>query len=180
MLRSATMNTTPQRVPVQWSALRSIAALALSLLIVPACGGSSPTSAPPPSTPSFTSLMGNWSGSRLMVMTTGAASISNTCRETWSVTSQTQGEFSGTFQVSGGTTASCEGAGTVSGTISADNRISGLAFSVDIVSGGCTRSSGDGRYSGQFANGVITATTSDSVACSNFTAARNLTITMSR
>ena len=124
--------------------------------------------------------MGGWSGSRLEVLTSGAASISTSCTEVWSITSQTQRQFSGTFRVSGGTTAPCEGAGTVSGTISADNRISELAFSVDILTGGCTRSSGDGRYSGQFANGSITATTSDSVACSNFTAARNLTITMSR
>lgn len=161
--------------------MRSMALLALSLLIVPGCGGSSPTSATAPSSsPSFTSLMGGWSGSRLEVLTSGAASISTSCREVWSITSQTQGQFSGTFRVSGGTTAPCEGAGTVSGTVSADNRISELAFSVDILTGGCTRSSGAGRYSGQFANGSITATTSDSVACSNFTAARNLTITMSR
>jgi hypothetical protein len=124
--------------------------------------------------------MGNWAGSRLVVMGSGAASLSNTCMETWSITAQTQGEFSGTFRLSGGTTAPCEGAGTVSGTISTDNRISGVAFSMDIVSGGCTRSSGDGRYSGQFATGAITATMNDSVACSNFTAARTSTITLSR
>ena len=160
--------------------MRSIAALALSLLMAPACGGSSPSAPPPTPTPSFTSLIGGWSGTRLMVMTSGSASISTTCTEAWSITSQTQGQFSGTFQVSGGTTAPCDGAGTVSGTIGADNRITELVFSVDIASGGCTRSSGDGRYSGQWANGVITATTSDSVVCSNFTAARTFTLTMSR
>jgi hypothetical protein len=171
------LDTTSDSQGFRWSAMRSIAALALSLLSVPACGGRSPTSAAPPSAPN---LIGNWSGTRLDVLTSGAANISNTCKEVWSITSQTEGQFSGTFHVSGGTTASCETAGTVSGTISADNRVSGLAFSVDIPSGGCTRSSGDGRYSGQLVNGVMTATTSDSVACFNFTAVRNLTITMRR
>ena len=171
------LDTTRGSQGFRFSAMRSIGALALSLLIVPACGGSSPTSAAPPSAPS---LMGNWSGTRLELLISGAANISTTCKEVWSITSQTQGQFSGTFQVSGGTTAPCGGSGTVSGTIGADNRVSGLAFSVDIFTGGCTRSSGDGRYSGQFVNGVMTATTSDSVACSNFNAVRNVTITMSR
>lgn len=171
------LDTTSDSQRFRWSAMRSIAALALSLLIVPACGGSSPTSAAPPSAPS---LIGNWSGTRLDVLTSGAASISNTCKEVWSITSQTEGQFSGTFRVSGGTTSACEGSGTVSGTIGADNRVSGLAFSVDTFTGGCTRSSGDGRYSGPLVNGVITATTSHSVACSNFTGVLNVTITMSR
>ena len=171
------LDTTSGSQRFRFSAMRLIGAFALSLLVVPACGGSTPTSAAPPSAPN---LIGNWAGSRLDVLTSGAASISNTCSETWSITSQTQGQFSGTFRVSGGTTAPCEGSGTLSGTISDDNRVSGLAFSVDTLGGGCTRSSGDGRYSGQFVNGVMTATASDAVACSNFTAVRNLTITMHR
>lgn len=115
-----------------------------------------------------------------MVLTSGAASISNTCRELWSITAQTEGQFSGTFATSGGTTAPCEGSGSFTGTISADNRISGLAFSVDVPPAGCTRSSGDVRYAGQFANGALTAMGSYSVACSNFTGVSNLTITMNR
>jgi hypothetical protein len=115
-----------------------------------------------------------------MVLTSGTASISNTCREVWSITAQTDGQFSGTFATSGGTTAPCEGSGTFTGTISADNRISGLAFSVDVPPAGCARRSAEVRYAGQVTNGVLTAMGSDSVACSNFTGVSNLTITMNR
>ena len=154
-------------------------------LLLAACGGSTPT-APTPVVPTpvpvpqYPSVTGNWGGTLVIIASAGGQNISNTCTHTWSVTSQTQWQFSGTFQTSGGTTVACGQAGTFSGSVGTDGRVTGLTYSITIGATGCSRVAGDGIFTGLLANGSVSATTSDTLTCGSVTAARNITLTMGR
>lgn len=68
-----------------------------------------PQPAPAPAPAVFPSMTGGWGGTLAITSTirSSGARSSNTCNQTWIVTTQTGGDFSGTFQLSGGTTSAC-------------------------------------------------------------------------
>jgi hypothetical protein len=153
-----------------------------------ACGGGgSPTAPtpppppPPPPAPVYPAMMGTWAGTLTIVASIpGQPALSNTCQLSWILSAQTQGQFSGTFQTSGGTTSTCGQAGTFSGTVSPTGQISGLTNDVGVGSTNCSRLSGDGIYAGILSNNLLSATTNDRVRCTSgstsLEASRNLTI----
>lgn len=87
-------------------------------------------------TPLFPSVLGAWSGT----LSFAAQGSSGSCNQTWLITSQTGGTFSGTFQITGGT--GCSQAGTISGAITSTNAITSLGVVSNTVSNGavCTDS----------------------------------------
>src|SRR3990167_7548035 len=98
------------------------------------CGGSTPTSptATAATAPQFPSMTGGWSGTRSMTLIERGGlnrRDSNLCTETWIVTAQTDGRFSGTFQASGGTSTPCSQSGTLGGEVSTAGGVSNLIFS---------------------------------------------------
>jgi hypothetical protein len=158
-----------------------------ALITLTACGSSTPTAptqtTPPPPPPPppvvYPTMTGNWGGTLTIVVSLAGTNASNTCSHTWTITNQSQGSFSGTFQLAGGTIVNCAQAGTVSGTVGTDGRLTGVAFSIAVGSSGCVRTSGDGLFNGQLANGIISATENEQEVCSGVAATRNLTITLS-
>lgn len=152
----------------------------------------SPAPAPPP--PSFPNMLGGWGGT-LTIATitrgTGARS-SNTCNQTWIVTAQTAGDFSGSQQLSGGTVSNCSDSGMVNGTVSSGGTLTSLRFVGQPQNGVtiCTRLAGDGSYSGVVSSaGNITAQTTDAVRCTttfqgqqpvSLDADRTLTLSMTK
>ena len=120
----------------------------------------------------FPSVTGEWSGTATVV---GPAAVvinsPNVCTMKWAITSQTGGQFSGTYLVSGGNseaaTLACatSGSGKVSGTVSVAGTFGGVAFS-DVVAlmQGCTRLTG-GVYAGNRSDKSISVTTTEHIQC---------------
>lgn len=167
--------------------MRTLVCVVCLCLLAAACGSSPtqpspPTQPPAPPAPQFPSMMGAWNGTTTIVAVVGTVSGSNVCTQSWLITSQTQGSFSGSFQLSGGTTVACASAGTVSGTIATNGAISGLTFSAQISppNPGCTKTSGDTVFSGLLTNATLTATASDAFLCNGIAASRNLTLSIQK
>lgn len=169
----------------------SIKYLVFCLLALVACGGTSSQTAPTPTPvtpapaptpqPSYPNMLGTWGGTLTIVASAGNQSASNTCTHTWNVTSQTDGVFTGTFQLTGGTTVACAQAGNVSGTVDITGHLTGVSLGVVVgVNAACVRTSGTGLFVGQLSGSVLSVTESEGVVCSGVPATRNLTITVGR
>lgn len=129
-----------------------------------------PTPAPAPA-PQFPSMTGGWGGTRSITLVERGGfnqRDSNTCTETWIVTTQTAGRVSGTFQSSGGTTSTCSTSGTMAGDVSTSGALTGLTFTSPAPGGPttCTRVSGDGTFAGVVSNAsAATAQSADVQRC---------------
>jgi hypothetical protein len=156
-----------------------------------ACGGDSPATpvpnpAPVPApAPQAPSLVGGWAGvfTAVTVERQSGRRTSNTCNESWIVTTQTGGRFSGTFQLSGGTAITCAQSGTFFGSVSTNGALSGLTHSVMLGSLPCSRISGDGTLNGFASSITVTAQATDVVRCTNvftYEADRTLTLAMNK
>ena len=169
--------------------------LTLLMLATTACRDESPTAAsqsvpappavvpvPPSETPN---LLGEWAGLYTIATVdrgTGLRS-SSTCHETWIVKLQTRGQFSGTFQLSAGTTITCAQSGTFFGTVSTTGALSALSQSVPLASFPCARISGDGTMNGTASSTAVTAQSTDRVRCTNiltYETDRSLTLVMNK
>ena len=159
-------------------------------LFISACGGGSPTAPaapppppPPPPAPVYPNMIGAWFGQMAIVVSLNGQNSSNVCTNQFTVTGQTAGDFSGTFQSSGGTTSPCGQAGTFTGNVSTTGQVTNYAHNVTVgaLPPTCQRLSGDGVFSGILSGGVLSLTTSDTLRCTSgsltATATRNLTIT---
>ena len=114
-----------------------------------ACDGSSPSG---PSV-QFANMIGAWSGT---LNINGGVNI---CSYTWSITSQTGGSFSGSFEVGEGCR---QGSGAVSGTVSEAGALSiGPPLPLDAV---CTRLAG-GTITGTVSGSSVSATGSETQRC---------------
>lgn len=139
--------------------------------VLTSCSGTSsrPTSPTPvPPMPDYPTMIGAWSGmltvEQVVAQGSGGRTI-NICNETWSITTQITGQFSGTFQADG----VCAQSGSLHGTVSTSGNVTGLTFSVFVGSPGetstCRRVSGDGVYSGLFDRVSLVARTAERTLC---------------
>jgi hypothetical protein len=124
----------------------------------------------------YSNMNGAWSGTH----TISAPSWTNICTQTLIVNSQTGGLFSGTWRMSGGTIAACDQAGTLSGSVSATDSISGLTWVVTVNPSTCTRVAGDGIFSGTLSNGVITAQMTEMLDCGMGAASRTYAVRVTK
>jgi hypothetical protein len=113
-------------------------------------------------------MLGDWRGTLTVeqVVTPGSAGRTvNVCNETWVITTQVEGRFSGTFQADG----VCAQSGSMFGTVSMSGEITGLTFSVFVGSPGetstCRRVSGDGVYTGVLNGTSLMAHTAERTVC---------------
>jgi len=115
-----------------------------------ACDDSSSPSGP---SVQFANMIGSWSGT---LNINGGVNI---CSYTWSITSQTGGSFSGSFEVGEGCR---QGSGAVSGTVSEAGALStGPPLPLDAV---CTRLAG-GTITGTVSGSSLSATGSETQRC---------------
>jgi hypothetical protein len=132
------------------------------------CGGDSPTA---PSV-SYPSLVGGWIGtytSNLNIPNVPGGTASGGCTLSWTVTSEGSGQFSGTWQLTGGFGAvtSCASSGALSGVISSSGSITSLSFATTIGAGlpaGCSQTSSTG-YTGIASSASVNASSSERYSC---------------
>lgn len=155
--------------------MRRLLMIAGTMVITAACGGSGSSVAP---TPQYPNLVGGWNGTHTTAIVYSSGRGSNLCNMTWIINTQNGGQFSGTFQRSGGTTASCADAGTLSGIVSASGQVSGLALNATIGGSSCTRLAGDGAHAGILTGNLLTAQATDRIDCLGLTIDRSLSLSM--
>lgn len=130
----------------------------------------SPTPQPaPPPAPVFLNMVAGWSGRATLAAVIRQTNErgTNVCDQSWVVTSQTGGTFTGTFQSSGGTLVACAQAGTFTGVITTSGTLQSLDFDVALgAASGCTRISGSATLTGVVsATGALTAQGADALRC---------------
>jgi hypothetical protein len=133
-------------------------------------------------------MLGGWSGTLNVasVQVDTGVGAPNTCNEAWTIAAQNGERFSGSFQLTGGTTGTCAQSGDVNGVVSTSGRISGLAHSVTLGAlPGCTRVAGDGTMEGVVTNpSSLSAESRDRVRCPTGSATtdsdRSITLLMTR
>jgi hypothetical protein len=127
-------------------------------------------------------LLGSWAGTTTISAGLAGLQATNVCVETWLITSQTDGNFSGMFQASGGITVDCAQTGAISGTYTANGSIAGVIHEVGANSG-CAKVSST-PYSGTVNATTLTATATERLTCgSGATTAvvnRTLVVSMNR
>jgi hypothetical protein len=114
--------------------------------------------------PRYPSIVGNWSRTLTVenVVTPGGARHVNACNETWGVTTQIEGQFTGTFQ------RSCGESGSMNGTVSMSGDVTGLTFNVMVgrfMTSTCLRVLGDGVYTGLLNGASLMAQTAERTFC---------------
>ena len=120
------LRATPrQREDPVWtrgSSARWASGLAFAILLFVSC---SSTTSPA----QFPNMLGIWTGTFTFVRSINPPGASNTCTMSWTVTSQSAGQYSGVYQLTGGTPDPCGSIGNVSGSVSTGGNISSLTFS---------------------------------------------------
>lgn len=103
------------------------------------CGGSSPLAPSPVASPqpTFPSLIGGWVGtytSNINIPNVSGGSGSGGCSISWIVTNQTAGQFSGTWQLTGGfgQATGCGSSGNLSGAVTSSGAITNLSFATSV------------------------------------------------
>lgn len=139
------------------------------LLACAACGSSpaAPTAVTPPA-PQPPSVTGLWQGTMTIAIVEVGTGLraSNVCTQALTITSQQNPGFTGTYQLSGGTTTACADSGTVSGSIQVDGSIA-VAPQSTLPPGPtvCNRIAGNGVFSGLVSGGTMSAQSTDTVSC---------------
>lgn len=158
--------------------VRRLLTVASTIAMFAACGGSKSPGGP---TPQYPNLVGGWNGT----LTIAAVELSppyrrasNICTESWIINTQNGGQFSGTFQESGGTFVPCASSGTLSGAVSASGQVSGLSFAVVVGATSCRRLLGDGIWAGILTGNSLVAQRTDRLQCPNETGDRSLSLSM--
>lgn len=139
-------------------------ALLLVVLALAGCGDDKPfvpTIPPTPPPPTYPNMLGGWAGTQAdtYVDNDGRNPGGRTCNESWLITSQQGGVFSGAFQRTAGSSDVCSRSGTVSGSVLVSGEIQ-FDHTGTGVSGGCAYVAGNQPFSGVLsAAGNITAGT---------------------
>jgi len=149
-------------------------ALLLCAIVLIGCGGESSNTLTSPtpivSAPSV-NIVGSWAGTFTAagtIVQTGERATT-TCNHIWAITNQTGGQFSGTWQSSGGT---CAQAGTISGTVSASGVLGNVTLSVSsgttppLANGVSCTQSGSQTFNGIASVTAITLSANDRLRCS--------------
>ena len=148
--------------------------LLLLAVLVAGCGDDEPTS--PSST--YPNMVGSWEGTVVTSGLVGGTPASNTCRETWTISSQSAGDFLGTFQTSGGTAAPCAQSGSVNGVVTTGSAVTDIVHSAGTPNT-CTRLQRS-AMAGAVAGAVLSAQSNETVSCSGTTLTRNIAVSMTK
>ena len=150
--------------------------------VASACSGGSTSP-----TVQYPNMLGTWTGSLTFIRSISPPGASNTCTLSWTVTTQNAGQYSGTYQIAGGTVDPCGSAGNVSGSVSADGNVSGLTFSTPFrIVSQCVLSAGSSIpvFSGRVSGTALTAQSTEAIQCTDGSTtsvgSRSLTISVSK
>jgi hypothetical protein len=140
-------------------------AILLVALAAMACGGHSPAAPSAPLPPSYPDMVGGWAGTSGETWTNnGGGSGGLTCNETWLITGQQGGAFSGTYQSTPNAGSACRDAGTIDGTVTPSNEIRIRPHSN--TNSGCVLLTGSTEYHGFVSgSGAVTAQSDYSMRC---------------
>ena len=150
--------------------VRLAVVVVIMTFVAVACGGgssSAPTVAPSPlvSLIQYPNLVGGWSGTMTIVAVVNGLALSNTCTHSWNVSGESSGAFSGTWQLSGGTTVACASSGTLSGTVSTSGYVQ-VGFNTTLGNtASCKEIGTPSPYTGTLAGRSLALQTSDTVQC---------------
>lgn len=144
----------------------------LAIALSTGCGGDGPSTSPTtvaPPQPTFVNMIGGWVGTystNVNVPNIPSLNQSGNCSLNLTITAQTAGQFSGSFQLTNGTVA-CASSGTITGTITALGTVTSLAgvTTVGALPTGCSAQSTSG-YSGVVSPTSLNATATERVSCS--------------
>jgi hypothetical protein len=117
--------------------------LLLLALLLTGCGGSPSAPAPVPTPIPYPNMVGGWAGSASDTWV-GNETVtgSRVCNETWLITSQTGGAFSGAYQSTPGSLPDCARSGNINGSVLVSGEMevrhsgSGLSSSCVLIGGG--------------------------------------------
>jgi len=133
------------------------------------CSSDSPAS-PSNTPPGFPNVIGTWLGSRTEdTRVAGGAATHSECAERWTVRTQNNASFAGTYESGGAASAGCsQQAGAIEGTVTATGTIA--TFSTTPVLGifnACVVTTTQSSLTGGFLSGAINLRFSDEVTCSS-------------
>lgn len=164
--------------------LRRSAALSLFVaalgLVVGACGSDSPAA---PAGPTYPNIIGAWTGTATIAVVGVSVSgtVTNICSTTWIINQQTDANFSGTFQLSGGTVAACGQSGSFTGMITPTGSITVNWNSFTVVSGSsCTYVSGSAVLVGVITGNSWTTQETIRESCPGLVADQTVTLALSK
>lgn len=156
-----------------------LAALLVSTL---ACGSSSSPTSPSapaaPPAPVYPNLIAGWSGTATITASTGSVSASNVCQSTWIISSQTNGDIAGTFQLSGGTTVNCAQSSVLTGTVTPAGAVS-ITFTAQAPPAGCAVLSGT-PLAGVVTGASMTLQQTVHLTCSGSAVDQNVTMALTK
>jgi hypothetical protein len=154
--------------------LKTSSWLFLLAVLVAGCGDDKPAS--PSST--YPNMVGSWEGTVTTSGTVGGTAATNTCRETWTISSQSAGDFLGTFQTSGGTAAPCAQSGSVNGIVTAGSAVTDIVHTA-VIQNTCTRLQRS-AMAGVVTGAVLSAQSDETISCSGTTLTRRLAVSMTK
>jgi hypothetical protein len=154
--------------------LKTSARLFLLAVFIAGCGDDKPSS--PSST--YPNMVGSWEGTATTSGTVGGTLATNTCSETWTISSQSAGDFAGTFQTSGGTTAPCAQSGNLNGVVTAGSAVTDIVHTA-VNQNPCTRLQRS-AMAGTVTGAALSAQSSETLSCSGTTLTRNIAVSMTK
>jgi hypothetical protein len=154
--------------------LKTCAWLLLLAALVAGCGDNEPSS--PSST--YPTMVGSWEGTVTTSGSVGGTPASNTCREAWTISSQSAGDFLGMFQTSGGTAAPCTQSGTVNGIVTTGSAVTDIVHSAGSPNT-CTRLQRS-AMAGVVTGAALSAQSSETLSCSGTTLTRSIAVSMTK
>jgi len=157
--------------------LKTFTCLFLVACVAAGCGGDDPSSPSPVG--EFPGMVGTWDGTLTVSGAVGGSPVSNTCRETWTISSQSAANFVGTFQTSGGTPNPCSQSGSLNGTVAAGGGVTDVVHGSLINPNTCTRVSRT-PMAGAVNGAALSAQSNETLSCSGTTVTRTLSVSLTK
>jgi len=153
-------------------------------------GPSAPTAPVRATTPSFPDVVGMWAGTAEVTIVDRARGTSALygCAESWNITSQDGGEFSGSWMSNGQSSSSdpyCTQSGTFTSAMTPDATLLHLRLTPSFDARACTRRSAEGNFTGIINTTAFLAQMTDQWTCTDSTgrpydAHRTVALTLTR
>lgn len=160
----------------EWKTLKTWTSLLLVACLAASCGGDDGSLGP---SQTYPSMVGSWEGTLTVSGTAGGSPVSNTCRETWTISSQSSADFAGTFETSGGSPNPCAQSGSLNGTVATGGGVTDIVHSALINPNACTRVSRT-AMAGSVNGAVLTAQSNETLSCNGTTITRTLAVSMTK
>jgi hypothetical protein len=125
-------------------------------------------------------MIGDWTGTFAVsrLLDDGTARV-NVCDQSWMIADQTDGQFSGSFQLSGGSHDSCSQTGAISGTVLTDGTVLALFATLTSPRLPCVITARSGIM-GSVADGRLRAEWFEQGVCESGSLSRSILVEMTK